>query len=146
MSKQVVSIPQSEFCPLGPLNSLADKAEKEGFQFLSRNSVRWDLPRDCYHPDQYSQESFNSSVGILSVGTKKNLRALDIQLRVSIPQSEFCPLGPLRRQGITFRVLGFNSSVGILSVGTASHGRGQMSHTYRFQFLSRNSVRWDSTA
>ena len=37
------------------------------FQFLSRNSVRWD-PDEERMPD--GMPGFNSSVGILSVGTK----------------------------------------------------------------------------
>jgi len=63
-----------------------------GFQFLSRNSVRWD------------RTSLYSALSIIPV---------------SIPQSEFCPLGPAypSPQRPT-RLASFNSSVGILSVGT----------------------------
>ena len=40
--------------------------------------------------------------------------------KVSIPQSEFCPLGPYLGLDGGGDLVGFNSSVGILSVGTAS--------------------------
>ena len=40
-----------------------------------------------------SLRSFNSSVGILSVGTCNPDLATSSQPQVSIPQSEFCPLG-----------------------------------------------------
>ena len=36
---------------------------------------------------------FNSSVGILSIGTLKGISKLTISRNVSIPRSEFCPLG-----------------------------------------------------
>jgi len=38
----LVSIPQSEFCPLGRALAPGDRDQTELFQFLSRNSVRWD--------------------------------------------------------------------------------------------------------
>ena len=61
---------------------------------------------------------FNSSVGILSVGTSR-LYILYINVAiVSIPQSEFCPLGHERLSLAPTLVPCFNSSVGILSVGT----------------------------
>jgi len=62
-----VSIPQSEFCPLGPKSSMGLRLMIPVFQFLSRNSVRWD-----------------------KITTQPAAALLD----VSIPQSEFCPLGP----------------------------------------------------
>ena len=61
---------------------------------------------------------FNSSVGILSIGT----------LLVT-------PIGFLLN-------LSFNSSVGILSIGTNLAGARPL-HTAKFQFLGRNSVHWD---
>ena len=39
--------------------------------------------------------------------------------------------------------VGFNSSVGILSVGTCQGQRIPKPPSQKFQFLSRNSVRWD---
>jgi len=63
--------------------------------------------------------SFNSSVGILSVGTQTTQRPTQ------------------KTWG------GFNSSVGILSVGTMLPVRS-LNEIARFQFLSRNSVRWDT--
>jgi len=84
-----VSIPQSEFCPLGLMG--------EG------RSLR-------------KLESFNSSVGILSVGTKAIEAFYADTVPVSIPQSEFCPLGQIARI-------------------CRDHGPAG------FQFLSRNSVR-----
>jgi len=62
--------------------------------------------------------SFNSSVGILSVGTQIDGAFRAGTISVSIPQSEFCPLGR-------------NVWVDLMPEPTA------------FQFLSRNSVRWD---
>ena len=38
-----VSIPQSEFCPLGRLTVVKPRGVFGAFQFLSRNSVRWDF-------------------------------------------------------------------------------------------------------
>ena len=61
-----VSIPQSEFCPLGLDTAALRRIMKILFQFLSRNSVRWDE-------------------------TKRGVVLNDAY--VSIPQSEFCPLG-----------------------------------------------------
>ena len=63
----VVSIPQSEFCPLGLYMSCYCLSCLSSFQFLSRNSVRWDLAARRCRPRRF--RSFNSSVGILSVGT-----------------------------------------------------------------------------
>ena len=86
-----VSIPQSEFCPLGPRPMMCRRSQGARFQFLSRNSVRWDLE----FRERREQQS-----------------------HVSIPQSEFCPLGhrpwPVGKPSRGC----FNSSVGILSVGT----------------------------
>jgi len=64
--KFVVSIPQSEFCPLGRRKICQCRTSFFLFQFLSRNSVRWDL-----------------IVALILAGA----------FFVSIPQSEFCPLG-----------------------------------------------------
>jgi len=63
---------------------------------------------------------------------------------VSIPQSEFCPLGLEQPQRLENAgpIDGFNSSVGILSVGTTIV-MGNPTSLAQFQFLSRNSVRWD---
>ena len=61
------------------------------FQFLRRNSVRWDAFRESL---------------------------FDPKADVSIPQSEFCPLGPHYEAVEDWQGVGFNSSVGILSVGT----------------------------
>ena len=87
-----VSIPQSEFCPLGRWEQAPGGALGARFQFLSRNSVRWDAARadDRAH-----------------------------RVGVSIPQSEFCPLGRGSPAGPIAAQSGFNSSVGILSVGTS---------------------------
>ena len=62
--------------------------------------------------------SFNSSVGILSVGTFQAMDEYGEFYVVSIPQSEFCPLG---------------------LVGDSPF----LNRQRKFQFLSRNSVRWD---
>jgi len=111
-----VSIPQSEFCPLGRRPPVIANISQEMFQFLSRNSVRWD-----YHPhlSQIDERiGFNSSVGILSVGTRSRRSPRGREAHVSIPQSEFCPLGLLMHAQSPFE-------------------------SATFQFLSRNSVRWD---
>jgi len=110
-----VSIPQSEFCPLGQSDQDARLILPPQFQFLSRNSVRWDVVDICALAEE--EGSFNSSVGILSVGTMLSNRA--------------------RKAKISF-----NSSVGILSVGTCNAER-PADRWGPFQFLSRNSVRWD---
>ena len=115
-----VSIPQSEFCPLGPDHLYGDSHEISMFQFLSRNSVRWDhnrarrktahrprfqfLSRNSVRwdmaisaPAQLAILRFNSSVGILSVGTNHSQSNPQEAYDVSIPQSEFCPLGRRHR-------------------------------------------------
>ena len=63
----VVSIPQSEFCPLGLVRAAPRPLADGPFQFLSRNSVRWDVVIGRGIGDR--APGFNSSVGILSVGT-----------------------------------------------------------------------------
>ena len=135
------------------------------FQFLSRNSVRWDEREDgAMAPNQ---DSFNSSVGILSVGTEHPVPGMTwrqwfqflsrnsvrwdlVRLTncrvcewVSIPQSEFCPLGlqPPQRllcQKYSFQFLSRNSVRWDPSIRYDSPLLRS-----RFQFLSRNSVRWD---
>ena len=111
------------------------------FQFLSRNSVRWDfcgglvrfLPICC----------FNSSVGILSVGTRQNRTCA----RLTAEEFQFLSRNSVRWDergggGVSFCAKSFNSSVGILSVGTKY--RLLFCGAWKaFQFLSRNSVRWD---
>jgi len=62
-----VSIPQSEFCPLGLAGKIVVRPGGVEFQFLSRNSVRWDHGRGRRSYGELQR--FNSSVGILSVGT-----------------------------------------------------------------------------
>jgi len=86
---------------------------------------------------------FNSSVGILSVGTNRLIASELAKFSVSIPQSEFCPLGPMLGDVMALMCVGFNSSVGILSVGTKTDNRTR-AMLFKFQFLSRNSVRWDA--
>ena len=77
--KDDVSIPQSEFCPLGPIHHPALDCHQGKFQFLSRNSVRWD---------------------------KAGIVATIQEIKVSIPQSEFCPLGhSFETRGIALRRL-----------------------------------------
>jgi len=135
------------------------------FQFLSRNSVRWDaITAVARVPDG---SGFNSSVGILSVGTCRILSGIIGGLGVSIPQSEFCPLGHDWRAVTRPGPRSFNSSVGILSVGTPIRNTLKSPSfavsipqsefcplgpperptardpDRQFQFLSRNSVRWD---
>jgi len=86
----VVSIPQSEFCPLGPEKIGSYDISLIKFQFLSRNSVRWDRgkaihPRTCYQFQFLSRNSVRWDGG--------HAGATGLNLPVSIPQSEFCPLG-----------------------------------------------------
>jgi len=90
-------------------------------------------------------KSFNSSVGILSVGTQKEMFGRLEELEVSIPQSEFCPLGRKTGKPTGKDAISFNSSVGILSVGTNFTLEIRIK-AGQFQFLSRNSVRWDRLA
>ena len=61
---------------------------------------------------------------------------------VSIPRSEFCPLGRIAVPGLLFEILSFNSSVGILSIGTYMQLNMHRILSV-FQFLGRNSVHWD---
>jgi len=190
-----VSIPQSEFCPLGRDEEAVAEQDEDAFQFLSRNSVRWD-PGGPAISTSWEVRCFNSSVGILSVGTMPLILGVFDEIQVSIPQSEFCPLGRCRAAHIRRRGESFNSSVGILSVGTYGDcitptfgrvktvsipqsefcplgleqlgvtekvvvqvsipqsefcplGPSRASQAKRsicaFQFLSRNSVRWDQS-
>jgi len=110
-----VSIPQSEFCPLGLCASHCA---------CEIHSVS--IPQSEFCP-------LGPPFGRFTTGSL---------LIVSIPQSEFCPLGLPERRSIIQLFLSFNSSVGILSVGTSIPGGEGREHG-RFQFLSRNSVRWD---
>jgi len=82
------------------------------------------------------------------LGQKARIDELERKASVSIPQSEFCPLGPAGLLPIIIRSHSFNSSVGILSVGTYRRpgGGGPLVSQPQFQFLSRNSVRWDTGA
>ena len=86
------------------------------FQFLSRNSVRWDS--DSGRCARAICSSFNSSVGILSVGTGK-----------------IAAFGGWEKE---FQFLSRNS-VRWDRDPTYSVDPSQPP----FQFLSRNSVRWD---
>ena len=87
------------------------------FQFLSRNSVRWDVDGK-YLDDEILKFQFLSRN---SVRWDERMRYTIRCIReVSIPQSEFCPLGRVWRRGYEQKSL------------------------LEFQFLSRNSVRWDS--
>ena len=86
------------------------------FQFLSRNSVRWDARRCSQRVNRHAvsiPQSEFCPLGRLPAG-RGSLLLFD----VSIPQSEFCPLGLAQS---------------LVETGAPP----------RFQFLSRNSVRWD---
>jgi len=90
-SNTQVSIPQSEFCPLGRVNRLADDIY-DGKVSIPQSEFCPLGPK--YHIALlHFLQSFNSSVGILSVGTKVTVWNATDRARVSIPQSEFCPLG-----------------------------------------------------
>ena len=138
------------------------------FQFLSRNSVRWDqqiLGRGCLAIKMFQFLSRNSVRWDL---IRRGVKAVVLG-HVSIPQSEFCPLGLTTKSVTDTHAASFNSSVGILSVGTG-YGGSEAYHenlvsipqsefcplglgaaefglvwAWMFQFLSRNSVRWDET-
>jgi len=115
--KNGVSIPQSEFCPLGL------SARLNGGRLFN-----------C----------FNSSVGILSVGTRGWRRDAEVLVQpVSIPQSEFCPLGRDCHSVTPISIRWFQ----FLSRNSVrwDHGHvpGPLQGGAVFQFLSRNSVRWD---
>ena len=115
-----VSIPQSEFCPLGLYKDF-----------------------DIAFPTPW-QRGFNSSVGILSVGTCEGGAGSRPPGGVSIPQSEFCPLGhtELRRPHLR----GFEVSIPqseFCPLGL-KHEIEFLENYWKFQFLSRNSVRWDT--
>ena len=111
-----VSIPQSEFCPLGLEVMPTLAANSVEFQFLSRNSVRWD------DPNQPQLNQCNEKFQFLSRNSVRwdflRIERRKLSIFVSIPQSEFCPLG-------------------------LHHILLQTPPNSAFQFLSRNSVRWD---
>ena len=143
LSQAVVSIPQSEFCPLGLAIAIRKACLRSMFQFLSRNSVRWDQARA--QETGLSVERFNSSVGILSVGTKK-CRRQSLRLPCFNSSVGILSVGTwLTSVHAPILLPCFNSSVGILSVGTTIPVSIHATDDATFQFLSRNSVRWDLT-
>ena len=113
-----VSIPQSEFCPLGPLTVL----------LASTPSPRVSIPQSEFCP-----------LGLVDGGL------IDASaITVSIPQSEFCPLGHLKISVIDVR----DADVSIPQSEFCPLGPEPFLMSPRltpmFQFLSRNSVRWDA--
>jgi len=88
------------------------------FQFLGRNSGRSD--QQTQPPALFVPGSFNSSVGILVVRTRRQ-----------------------NNEGTS--IIRFNSSVGILVVRTRAKTAAAL-QSDRFQFLGRNSGRSDETA
>jgi len=86
------------------------------FQFLSRNSVRWDAHYEAV--EDWQGVGFNSSVGILSVGT----------VPTEGPQPTIEPFQFLSRNSVRW-------DLGNPLISTPL--------IFLFQFLSRNSVRWD---
>jgi len=139
-----VSIPQSEFCPLGLKSDAAyvDRLQPRFNSSVGILSVGTNFQTSSII---MNTQSFNSSVGILSVGTKRSGIRAFAWVRVSIPQSEFCPLGleSLAPQGLEM-------SVSIPQSEFCPLGRHGMSSrlpsSKGFQFLSRNSVRWDKAS
>jgi len=112
-----VSIPQSEFCPLGRPDLTPHLRNFLAFQFLSRNSVRWDV--EAYIKDRVEDWAFQF-LSRNSVRWDRIVRMIEFEEHrfqflsrnsvrwdgktsflnrdsriVSIPQSEFCPLGPV---------------------------------------------------
>ena len=113
---EAVSIPQSEFCPLGPTASAANSASEVSVSIPQSEFCPLGLPTYSPRPAEARRFNssvgilsvgtsiarcaplvgptrFNSSVGILSVGTEMFMAILEHSGFVSIPQSEFCPLG-----------------------------------------------------
>jgi len=136
-----------------------------GFQFLSRNSVRWDLKyQERSSPPCKFQFLSRNSVrwdpfprfvfclkAIVSIpqsefcplGPREGNPDAQIIAIVSIPQSEFCPLGPTI-------VASWMLPAAIVSIPQSEFcplgrddRRGLITPQPAFQFLSRNSVRWD---
>ena len=166
-----VSIPQSEFCPLGRRPNPQSIPIVRLFQFLSRNSVRWDLLAIDDYADEYGvsipQSEFcplgqNTSNGIMATARKfqflsrnsvrwdpaREERRRQRSHCVSIPQSEFCPLGPLADalEGALDRIVSIPQSE-FCPLGLAiSSAICRDAPESWFQFLSRNSVRWDAGA
>ena len=134
----IVSIPQSEFCPLGHQRSADRAANRRGFNSSVGILSVGTRPGARLQP---LRRSFNSSVGILSVGTKPAkpniLNIVSFNSSVGI-----LSVGTSIKSIIEVIPLCFNSSVGILSVGTPGEQRIAVL-VHQFQFLSRNSVRWD---
>ena len=167
MTSIIVSIPQSEFCPLGLHRIWYGQGRRAGacfnssvgilsvgtkqtvrcslfiflFQFLSRNSVRWDPSRwPCAPRKPWFQ--FLSRNSVRWDLNRHFLRIIAI-CAVSIPQSEFCPLGlPVSARALRpreeFQFLSRNS---VRWDRRSAPGQGERGGS--FQFLSRNSVRWD---
>jgi len=110
------------------------------FQFLSRNSVRWD--DSCVSSTARPPLRFNSSVGILSVGTDGAEVGEGVHTRFNSSVGILSVGTTMAPAQVDVEWNCFNSSVGILSVGTTliPPAPGSMP---MFQFLSRNSVRWD---
>ena len=85
------------------------------FQFLGRNSVHWD---PGWAGRSAMVKSFNSSVGILSIGTSKiNQGVYYVQFRFNSSVG-ILSIGTPKPLDKPLVIFGFNSSVGILSIGT----------------------------
>jgi len=125
---------------VGTIERAAASVVVSRFQFLSRNSVRWDREALARYaalaPVSIPQSEF-CPLGRRHSGPSGSTKHL-----VSIPQSEFCPLG--------LTPLSPTNKSAIVSIPQSEFcplGRGfvpLMEFKFiQFQFLSRNSVRWD---
>ena len=140
----LVSIPQSEFCPLGRGDPWLTPTPGDGFQFLSRNSVRWDESGSDRDQEYHNQVSIPQSE-FCPLGPGGAFSCCASLILVSIPQSEFCPLGLVLILPASLSI--DTNAVSIPQSEFCPLGPSACSATPgmrpRFQFLSRNSVRWD---
>jgi len=115
-----VSIPQSEFCPLG---------HRQGHVGNFRSYVS--IPQSEFCPLGHTIKGHIDGVPIYVSIPQSEFCPLGhigvsfvivFKFCVSIPQSEFCPLGHKFNRQLSNDATSFNSSVGILSVGTYRNG------------------------
>jgi len=124
-----------------PLGFALLNFQQNSFQFLSRNSVRWDI--DILSP-------LFTCLPLFQFLSRNSVRwdqarslALRIRYLVSIPQSEFCPLGRPQRAGDNWLRVSVSIPQSEFCPLGHSTTRWIVARDGVFQFLSRNSVRWD---
>ena len=115
-SGSVVSIPRSEFFRFGRARRIRDVVRNGGFQFLDRNSFGSDSPLAEGLCDAAGR--FNSSIGILSVRTRRQSERRTATERFQFLDRNSFGSDHQARIVTTAVIWCFNSSIGILSVRT----------------------------